>query len=292
MDVCERIMKIYFEVDHKSNAINRVVTNLAKYLPSNFARVKSKSEADMVILHISGRNNHKTREARNLTGQGKQYAVIQYSWKSTRNPDPNDWMELWQGAKVVWSYYALPLPDYYHAPLAADSSIFYPQEEEKKYLVGSVGNSFKVECIGELQFAVWYAKKYGVHVGKNFNSNPIIDYVSSIDDSEMRAMYNKCKWFSCLRRKEGFEMPAVEALLCGVRPIMFDTPNYRQWFDGLAEFIPERSVADTVNRLNKLLKTEPRPVTKEEIEETKRRFNWEVVIARFYDRLINSNSSP
>jgi hypothetical protein len=82
-------------------------------------------------------------------------------------------------------------------------------------------------------------------------------------------------------------MIAVESLLCGTRPIMFDTPNYRQWFDGLAEFIPEESVSMTSYYLYKVFKKEPVLVSDAEIEDARKRFDWERLVKGFWERCLN-----
>ena len=123
-----------------------------------------------------------------------------------------------------------------------------------------------------------------VHVGKRFAEYPIIDFVENITDDELRTIYNQCQWFSVLRRADGFEMIGLEALLCGVRPIMFDTINYRRWYNNYAKFIPEKTVGDTVRDLIRVLAEEPQEVTDSEIEEIKERFNWKTIIEGFWNR--------
>ena len=283
MDVGE-IMKLYFDNPTKSIAIDRVVENLERYMTDD--RVHDKAQADLIILHVYGRHDHVEREVRSIIDSGRQYAIIQYALKSTRNPSPKDWKNIWDDAAVVWSYYELPTPNLYHAPLAASPETFYPTKIKKEFLVGTLGvkECYESECFGEVHLAAFQAVGKVVHVGEKLNENPIVTYYSGLTDEELRQTYNKCKWFATLRRKEGFEIPAIEALLCGVRPIMFDTPIYRQWFDGLAKFIPEKDTTKTVKSLRDLFKGEISRVTPAEIEETKKRFNWEKSIKGFLER--------
>jgi hypothetical protein len=279
-------MKIYFDNPTKSIAIDRVVLNLERYMPTEFIRVATREEADLIILHVFGRNNHVTKDTESILNSGKKYAVIQYAIKSTRNPDSKDWKTIWDNAQVVWSYYNLG-GNFYHAPLAADPDIFINKNNTNKdYLIGSlsVKECYHAECIGEVHLATFKARGKAIHIGEVLVPNPAVTYVSNISDLELVDVYNNCHWFSCLRRKEGFEVTAIEALLCGARPIMFDTPNYRQWFDGLVEFIPESSVRDTSKHLARVILGEPKPVTDSEIEEIKRRFNWKLIIEGFWKK--------
>lgn len=279
-------MIVYFEPGFDSYGISRVNTQMHKYLPEGNIVSGDSNNAELHVIHVIGRRDHVLKRAQKILQDGSQYVICQYVLESCRNPDPNDWKEIWDNAKFVYSYYNLPITNLYHAPLAADPTVFYKEDVEKKYAIGSNGYDFKNECIGEVQLAVWNTGTIGAHVGKNFNSNPIIDYYSNITDDESRKVYNQCKLWSALRRKDGFEMVAVESMLCGVRPIMFDTPNYRQWFDSLVSFIPETSVDGVSGYVKALIKKDSGAMTDSEIEEVKNRFSWERMMKGFWERCL------
>jgi hypothetical protein len=281
--ITEDKLKAYFGTKLNSFGLSRVINALLKYLPSDIESSNEK-DSDLIILHVTGRNEHVTAQAQKILNEGKSYAVIQYVLQSSRNPDPKDWYKLWSGAKVVWSYYNLKnhIENFYHAPLGSNPNIFYKEKSDKKYIVGTNGNCYKAECVGEVQLATWQVGGKALHIGERFNSDPFVDYVSNPSDDAFRKLYNLCNYFSALRRKDGFEIVAVESLLSGTRPIMFDTPNYRQWFDGLVEFIPEASVGETVGNLKRLFKKSPKPVTDDEINEVKNRFDWEKIVKGFW----------
>jgi hypothetical protein len=283
-------MRIYYDLGFPSRGIERVITALEKYQPAEVERVNDPILADLTVLHVIGRRDHMLKTAQEITQSGGQYAIVQYALQSTRNPDPAEWVELWQGAKVVWSYYDLAkyAPRFYHAPLAADPEVFKPQEADKKYLIGTNGDGYyRVECVGEIRLAAWDVLGKVVHIGKRIDYDPHIEYFENIPDAELCQVYNQSLWWSGLRRKDGFELGAVEALLCGVRPIMFDTPSYRQWFYGLACFVPECAPGELATRLRKFFQSPPQPVTKAEIAETKKRFDWQVVTSGFWNCLLH-----
>lgn len=278
-------VNVYFSIDFESRGVQRVVDNLARFLPAGLTRVQSADEADLVILHIIGRRDGNTRKAKAITQSGRKYAVIQYVLESSRNPDPQDWQELWDGARVVWSYYDLPVPGLYLAPLGADPQIFYPESQLiRDYRIGTNGANYRAECLGEIYLATFQAGGRALHTGQNLTHDPIVDYLDAPTDDEMRQAYNRSEYYGALRRKDGFELPAVEALLCGARPIMFDAPRFRRWFDGLADFVPETEPGRLVTNLRRLLLRGPRPVTADEMAETKNRFNWAKIIAGFWER--------
>lgn len=285
MDVGEE-MRVFFDIGYDAVGISRVAFNLDKYLPEDFIVTADTDSADLVVLHVKGRHDHILHGTRKLLAAGKQYAIIQYVLGSSRNPNPKDWEEIWNGAKVVWSYYDLRkyISNQYYAPLAADPEKFYKETANKDYLVGTIGQTYEAECLGEVRMAAYNVGGRVFNVGEEFAKDPNVDNFQFITDDEVRGLYNRCKHFSALRRKDGFEMVAIESLLCGVRPIMFDTPTYRHWFDGLVNFIPEDRPDKVVASLVKLFREEPRPVTDEEIEETKKRFNWKELCSGFWER--------
>lgn len=280
-------MLIYLEPGFDSPGIGRIATQMYKYFPEGHEISGDANNGDLHIIHVIGRRDHVQRRAEKILSEGNQYVICQYVLESCRNPNPVDWKQIWDGAKFVFSYYQLPTSNLLHSPLGADSNIFYTEEFNKSYIIGSNGYDFKNECIGEVQLAVWNSGGRGVHVGKNFNSNPIIDYFTDISDEKFREIYNSSEHWSSLRRKDGFEMPAVEAMLCGIRPIMFDTPNYRQWFDGLVDFIPERGVDEVSGHIKRILKNGPRNLSEEEKEIVKNKFNWETIMKGFWERCLS-----
>jgi hypothetical protein len=281
-------MNIYFSYPYPSNCIHRVVTSLATYFPSGMQRVEKKEEADLVVLHVIGRHDHSLLEAQDILRRGQKYAVIQYALASTRNPRPEEWQELWKDAQVVWSYYDLEkyMSNYYCAPLGASAEKFHPLQEQKQYLIGTLGHpdSYQIECFGEVHLAAFQNRAKVIHVGKMFGANPMVEYASEITDEELCKVYNRCTYFSCLRRKEGFEMPAVEALLCGTRPILFDTPDYRKWFDPMAIFLPEASPAKVIRNLREVFRHAPQPVSDLEIQKVREKFDWKIIVEGFWQR--------
>jgi hypothetical protein len=283
-------MKAYYDINFRSRGIERVIKALDTHTPDSIEKSSFPHEADVVVLHVVGRHDHILKDIEYFHNYGNRVAIIQYALKSTRNPDPKDWIEIWNKADVVWSYYDLSnyCEHFYHAPLASNPDIFYPENKEKKYMVGTIGNeTYKVECIGEVRLAAWDLQGLTTHIGTRMDFDPNTEYHENITDDELRGVYNTTKWWSCLRRKDGFEIGAVEALLCGTRPIMFDTPNYRQWFDGLAEFVPECRPAELSGRLKKLFKNGIDTVSNDEIQETKNRFDWKKIINGFWNCLLH-----
>jgi glycosyltransferase involved in cell wall biosynthesis len=222
-------------------------------------------------------------------------------------PDVYDWYDsIWAKAEVVWSYYDLnlaiemdalagkfpaylPLTNFYHAPLGADAEVFVADPNVKKlFTIATSGQSRLQESVRECWLAAQEIEGMVFHVGPrivDLTKSKGIWFSENCGDSVLAATYQQCEFVSGLRRKEGFELPAVEGLLCGARPILFNSSDYRTWYEPWGHFIEEGSRQEVVDQLVELFKRGARPVTAEEREQAVERFNWETIIKGFYDHL-------
>jgi hypothetical protein len=292
-------MKVFTEFTEnmvKSPAVDRIVAAIKRYAPKEIKFVDSKNDADLVVLQAYGRKEHLKIEIDRLMGTGKEYAIIQLCIKSTRNPYAADWLPIWKDAKVVWSYYDLParckeeglVPNFkfYHAPLGLDDAFRNPPLSSKKeYIVASSGLGFLIESVRECYYAAQAVGGKVFHVGPTVTDKPGIDFSDGMSDTELAKKYAQCEFVSGLRRNEGFEFPVIEGLMCGARPVVFDRPDNHYWFGKLVTYIPETSRDGIVENLAKVLKEGAKPVTKEEIEEAKKRFDWEPIIKGFWKKI-------
>ncbi len=266
-------MNVSLNYYRPSMAIARIEQNLRAYLPAAHTWVDPE-DADLLIFPVCGRRDHTLISSHDLLKQGRKYAVIQLSLKSTRNPDPKDWQEVWHNAEVVWSYYHLCGDfNFYHAPLGADPKLFYPLHTDRKYAVGMTGSYTRAECLWEVEKA---ARAAGMRALK----------IRAPTDKDLNVAYNSCRFISGLRRKEGFEMPAIEGFLSGARPLLFDTPDFRYWYDGIADFVPEGNPLAVVNCLESHFRDASSSVTAKEIGYARFRFNWERIINGFWVRCL------
>lgn len=291
-------MKIYLEPQTDSRGIIRVRDALVRYAPSNIELVDHPSKADLVILHVIGRNEHIGAQARWLSEHNIPYVTIQYCLRSTMNPKCNDWIKIWQSSKLVWSYYDLPMLmdedgiynrifNFYHAPLGSDFEVFKATPNvDRIFTIATCSQDALTESTKEAVTATNLIGRQMFHLGQELRRGKNIICITDITDKELAWWYSQCEFVSGLRRTEGFEQPAVEGLFCGARPVLFDKPHYRQWYEGLAEFIPEGSRESVIDSLIALFKEGARPVTELEIAEAKRRFNWGIIIPRFWERAL------
>ena len=208
---------------------------------------------------------------------------------------PAEYYDLFKNAMLVYShldlesiYPTIPKEKFMRGPWGCQPDLWFSEEGSfnDKYEILCTGEIASTEGIRECVGACDMINKKVLHVGHNFNyRNKSYINVSNLQTHEMRKAYNSSKWVSALRRIEGFEKPAIEGLLCGARPICFDTPLYRYWYGDLARYIKEGSENETGNDLLRVLQEEYSPVTTEEMQQAIKKFAWYYVSKNFWERV-------
>lgn len=293
-------MKVYLEPTRRDRGLNRVREALVKYAPPTVKIVDRPELADLEILHIIGRNDQLKKYIEKIKDSGRRYAMIQYVLRSTQKPNTKDWLEMWQNAQVVWSYYHLPslmeedelLPAYsesfnfYYSPLGVDSQIFTERPQKRQFAILANSHSYLTESVRECVLAAQEVKQKAIFLGgKESSIEPYLG-IRNISDDELADYYSQCRFVSGLRRLEGFEFPVLEGALCGARPIVFDKPHYRKWFSKFAILIPEKPREGVIRELVGVFRDEYYPVTKEEKRYIKENFDWEEIIRDFWGKIL------
>ncbi len=299
---------------HYSPAIARIGKALCDFAPPSIevvarpapirkdqrvpALMANEKDADLVVIYVNGMHDRLCALAERCLARGQRYVVVQIALRTTRHPLTRDWRELWRKAAVVWSYYPLDLwiaedggePvdfNFYHAPLGVDASIFTPPPSgsHRDILVCTSGFQRNQEGVAECDEAAVSVD------GRIFQLGPRLDkmksqvsYATGISDEELARWYRQCQWVCGLRRHEGFELPAAEGLLCGARPLLYDRPHYRYWFDEWGTFVPESAHDQVVEYLRAIFAHGPIPVTPYERVVASYRFDWERIIGGFWGR--------
>jgi len=288
-----------------SRAMSRVEQALMIHAPKEIEFVHSAKLADVVFLHVIG-HPETADAAQKLKDAGKQYVIIQYCLRTTQKPNTRDWLDIWQGAKLVWSYYDLhqlfkqdcgeqdepsdDLSDYdvdfYHSPLGVDASFRRSFVDEDRYIDIMTSGYVSHPCAEAIEEAAYAAHSLGksmTHLGpvpEGFGRTLPGNWVSvhDITDDALAGLYQRTKWVSGLRHGEGFELPALEGLACGARPILFDRPEMRQWYGDYAVFVPECHSEELEQHLVNVLKTDPLPVTAYERKQIHDYFDWSKIM--------------
>jgi len=294
---------------HESRAIVQIGEALAHWCPDDVQRievprkdsrrgwlVQGEDQGDLLVLFVNGMRDHYMAQAARARARGQKYAVVQIALRTTRHPRTEQWRELWRGASVVWSYYPLGLwiaeeggaPidfNFFHAPLGVDADVFKIGAEGKRpYTICTSGYRRNQEGVAECDEAVHALGEKLLQLGPTFEMRSDTSFLSGISDADLADFYGQCQFVSGLRRTEGFELPAAEGLLCGARPVLFDRPHYRCWYEPWGEFVREDSF-DLVKRdLIQLFDRGARPVTGVERAAAAKLFDWERICKGFWER--------
>lgn len=288
-----------------SRAMDRSARALARYAPSWVQITKDRLEADLVVLHVIG--YPETQQAvEELVAHGKKYAIMQYCLQSTQKPSTQDWLSVWQGAKAVWSYYDLEVAlcsdhndmhaawkvPFYHAPLGIDDAFRTEVDEAlQQRTIGAMTSGYvagvPAEAIEEVYLACKQSGLETLHLGPSTvarmeTPQSLWRAVLGISDVELRTELWRTKWVSGLRYVEGFELPALEGLCCGTRPILFDRPEMRKWYDGHAVFVEETYGEALIKQLVDLFRHDPVPVDRRERRHVLEKFNWQTLVGNFW----------
>lgn len=281
-------------------SMERIISNLKRYAPPDVEFVSDASQAHLVLIHANGRFDRAERQAQGAQLLGQQYAIIQYCLRSTMKPETHHWRDLWNNAKLVWSYYDLNgciredsgygiLKNLYCSPLGADSTVFLTNPASsnlnRSFMLGMSGGGPMVESVREGAKATERCGQKMFHLGPLHYMSHIYT-AENVSDIELAMLYRQCYYFAGLRRKEGFEMCCAEAVLCGARPIFFDRIHYRQWFNDLAVFIPEGSRDDVIESLVKIFQQPITLVSPDEQEIARTRFHWPTICTEFWRRVL------
>jgi glycosyltransferase involved in cell wall biosynthesis len=274
----------------------RVAKNLLRYAPSWAMPVATEEEADLVLLHTIG---YPETEAALERLAGKHVVIAQYCLRTTQRPEVASWLPLWFKSAFVWSYYDLHRaidesgyfgrhPQILVTPLGVDPGVFTmpPAGGRRMFTIATSGYVAASETVTEVSAAVLAARGLMFHLGPpGVVDGTHVTYGHGISDQGLRDFYQRCSFVAGLRHVEGFELPVLEGLMCGARPVVFDQPHYSDWYEGFAEFIPEGTTEEITAALTEIFLAGPRPVTERERQRAVRRFAWKEVAAQFWRRV-------
>jgi hypothetical protein len=276
-----------------SRAMHRVSAALRRHAPEGVRAVDRSEKADLQILHVIG------SDAIEYRSRAPRTATIQYCYRTAGDTHPG-WPNFWSRNVAVWSYYNLQslIPAgtvFYLAPLGIDAS-FCEEPRDEKRIIGVVTTGYVTgagaEAIEEMMWAAHEAGLQTIHIGPQpvgltRRVPPSWRSMHGITDTQLADIYRHAKWVSGLRHVEGFEMPVIEGLACGARPIVFDRADMRQWYDGHAVFIDELDdrVALT-EQLKNVLRDCPSPVTMPERREVLAKFDWKTIARGFWSAIL------
>jgi len=175
-------------------------------------------------------------------------------------------------------------------PLGVDPHRFTcgPPWDERAYDIYTWGYVAETEYIDAIHRACNIAGKVQLHSGRNFGwAPPHYHYEPPLPprDCGVAERYRACRYANAMRAPYGFELAALEATLCGARPICLDLPCYRHWFGDLPSYVTPGEGA--VERIAEILQ-EDRPTRLKERQWVWNTYNWDRVAGLFWRRVEES----
>jgi glycosyltransferase involved in cell wall biosynthesis len=172
-------------------------------------------------------------------------------------------------------------------PWGVDDTVFQNLGLNRATSILTTGWCCEGEAISECFRAASQCRKPMVNLGADFRFGEGFNAFSRLTDGELCRLYNRCEFVSGLRFNEGFEMPVVEGLACGCRPICFDLPIYRKWFEGCASFIPHCRGQTLVKEIEKVIRAGSPGVSERDLALSKANFSWKIITGRFWRRMLD-----
>lgn len=307
------MLSVYIDRDPQLLGTMRVGEALTNTAPDWVRVVQEPDRADIQIIQATDLKARRRIRA-------PRYAVVQHALemelvsRGHRSkivvPEKfNAWDTVWSKALAVWTHHdirtamnwggvsstytaeelAPAARQLYWAPLGVDLGVFRRSDSVRDIGVMTSGfvSSPTEEAIEEAAVAAHRAGLTTVHLGpmqvQGMTATvPGWSAVGPIADSLLAALYGRSLWVSGLRHGEGFELPVLEGLACGARPICFDTPHQRFAFGDLAVYVPESSGDALVEHLARVMATPPTPVSVDEYARLENDFSWEKLGTGFW----------
>jgi len=278
--------KVYYKNFSKNmwNDDNR--KNIIRYAPPHIEFIDSPTEANLQVIDIA-----KLADFRNISC--KNFIINFHCRGEWSEENIQDYLPYFKKAIMVYSHLDLQkelpeLTNFVRGPWGTNHRNFFNVANNRhEFIILNTGVVPQSEGIYESIAAADDVNKKLFHTGPNLmiknKSYHVCKKFLSVE--QLRYMYNSCSYTSGMRRIEGFEKTVAEGLLCGSRPICFDTPLFRYWYGDLVEYVKEGTQKETVIDIIKIFKGDYRVVTEKEREIVRKSFSWMNVAKQYWTSL-------
>jgi hypothetical protein len=293
-------VKVYVDPipDTLSLAMHRVAKALKDHAPSGVVITKKPEQADIQFLHVIAPDSLGALKA-------PRYAIIQYCL-NTAAGQLEFWQKPWSDSELVWSYYNL-VPhitssshvEFLHLPLGIDENFTRRRMMSIVRDIGVMTSGYVAgpgaEAIEEVAIAASLAGMTTLHIGPHPQNMGIPprgwSFEYGVTDTNLANYYSRSYWVSGLRHIEGFELPVIEGLSCGARPIVFDRPETRKWFRDHAIFVKEQSGNGLIADLLDIFRMPPQPVYFEEQLDVREKFSWANIAPQVWNAVLSTKEA-
>jgi glycosyltransferase involved in cell wall biosynthesis len=151
--------------------------------------------------------------------------------------------------------------------------LFHFQNEKREKIILTVGAIFQrrnipllIESFSMLGIDDWkliivgenrtYPKINIEDIVKKMGMDKLVSLIGYINDEELLRLYNISSIFVSLSEYEGFGLPVLEAMACGLPCLLFNGHSYKELFSGFSYFVNELSSNVVKEGLCELIKDE------------------------------------
>ena len=293
-------IKFYYPFNEKiSRAMHRVRDALMNYAPEGVIFTDNLESGCIHIIDYIGQ--HPTIEDRLLWQEKslfpvpslpktEKYIIIQHTINEHYKELQNEYHKLMKNALLIISHnpYMKEFDDlnYCVTPWGYDPNIFNRKNLRREYTVLVTGYDPISEAIIDMYEACKRINGKMMHVGGYVGllTNQWYSHCEGISDELMAELYNKSFFVNGIRREGGFELPIIEGLACGCRPIIIDHPYFTYWFKDVARIVPNTTGEEFISALaNELRK--PAFVSAHEYSFIQK-FTWKNVMKKLWKRIM------
>ena len=298
-------MRIFYQTaPHLSRSIHRVEAAFKRYAPASVVFVDDWRTADLCLENAFDVNPLDPDQVPRLT---RPYGLL---WMGDVPPGwvpPSPALAAAQrqrhqecaAARFVYSFLphtaAVAPGRVIVGPLGVDPAQFPWSGAPRDWDVLTTGYVAPTECLDSVYEAVRAMHARWVHIGGALPElgaweSPRRQRYEGIPDTALAAWYRRTRYVTGCRGGAGspwgFELPVLEGLCAGARPICLDLPPYRHWYGDHAVYVAAGD-RDTVARaLQAVLAGPERPVTPAERDEVAAAFAWERVARAFWHAVL------
>jgi glycosyltransferase involved in cell wall biosynthesis len=262
-------------------AFKRISNALHVHAPS-WVEWTDYESADIMIVHVVGGGEVEMCE------KPKPKVIIQHCY-FTASAHEIDYAKYWEQALLAVSFHDLrkytdKVIPYYGMPWGADPAVFkYSNKGRRNIKVMATGHVAETEGIDKLFEACKTTGFSLFQTGGNFGWDPKhYFFLPYMEDEDLADILNSTQYVSALRFIEGFELMAIEGLMCGARPLVPDDPTY-DWYREHAITIYKDK--DITTQLVDIFKVTPNPVSPEEHRQIVEKFSWDKLVRDFFEAL-------
>lgn len=287
-----------------TKVINHIMLKLGEQKPSNINLVDDWIDADIIIENVVG-----TPDRKNLCHWREEDWSEDIKMRAEIHEGPlvyvahcsivdDDFFRMaFNKSKCVFGFLDFSKTvnadyNYIRMPWGVDPNTFMelPDIKERPFDIYTWGASIKPDEEGILSLYKAMKQVDGkmLHSGIDYGLEaPWYTFVPPADTyAGVAERLNRARFANALRREEGFELMGIQGALCGAKPLYFDLPCYRYWFDKFGIFVSQDNAVEDLVKVF----SEDVSVPAEDKKYVIDNFSWDNVAKIFWGNILEGLS--